>query len=469
MLPTDEELFQMLEGKIPTKLSDLEQDVDLGVQDYEDLENKPIITLNLDTDGNNFRPWLIEKTGIYKIESSVGAFSLLGINGSNEFDIDMMLSECYAFVQLFNLPGDFKLITVYLKTRRWDTCNQNLQINYEYAKKQKSWTTTILKYPNQTEVLTTSNEMEYTPTDDYHPTTKKYVDDKIPTKVSQLEQDLDFGTRNYEDLENKPIVTISLKENTDDNPYFRPWILEKSGIYKIQSPLKVFNLLGIEGAYEYVFNTFNSGCYAFINVFDPYEDGSKCVVLYLHGANLDMRDINVKVNYLYSKEEKTWITNVSNYPDPEDILTFYNSVEYTPTEDYHMATKKYVDDAINELNDTLKIVSFTLAKQSPQTAGTSVQLIVNAKGGTGELQYRFYRVGIGTTQVTVFRDWGTSNKTYCNPSAGKYIVYAEVRDTIGNIATTQTLFEWTAQANMQANEKISEDNVDDVIEENVEL
>ena len=108
-----------------------------------------------------------------------------------------------------------------------------------------------------------------------------------------------------------------------------------------------------------------------------------------------------------------------------------------------------VAEVLSAINATLRIVSFTLGKQSPQTAGTSVQLIVNAKGGTGELQYRFYRVGIGTTQVTVFRDWSTSNKTYCNPSAGKYIVYAEVRDTIGNIVTTQTLFEWTAQTDTQ--------------------
>lgn len=117
-------------------------------------------------------------------------------------------------------------------------------------------------------------------------------------------------------------------------------------------------------------------------------------------------------------------------------------------ENISSAVIKDLIDAGNSWNTdtTLRIVSFVPEKQSPQVAGTSVRFNVQTEGGNGELQYRFYRVEIGNGALTVFRDWNASNKTYCNPKVGKYIVYAEVRDTAGSIVTAQTLFEWTSEA-----------------------
>lgn len=43
-----------------------------------------------------------------------------------------------------------------------------------YGRKNKDW----VKVPEKSDVLTKGNETEYTPTQDYHPATKKYVDDK---------------------------------------------------------------------------------------------------------------------------------------------------------------------------------------------------------------------------------------------------------------------------------------------------
>ena len=51
--------------------------------------------------------------------------------------------------------------------------------------------------------------------------------------------------------------------------------------------------------------------------------------------------------------------------------------------------------------DALKINSVTPSLTSPQTKGTTVKFTVDAEGGEGELQYRFYRVIKGAT--TVFR------------------------------------------------------------------
>ena len=86
------------------------------------------------------------------------------------------------------------------------------------------------------------------------------------------------------------------------------------------------------------------------------------------------------------------------------------------------------------------IKSFKADKVSPQAKGTSVRFDVEAEGGTGDLQYRFYRVGNGKT--TVFRDYGTGSKAYCNPAAGTYIIYVDVKDSEGNIKTESMLYQW---------------------------
>ena len=91
-------------------------------------------------------------------------------------------------------------------------------------------------------------------------------------------------------------------------------------------------------------------------------------------------------------------------------------------------------------NEDIVIKSFAASKVSPQPKGTSVTLSVEAEGGTGELQYRFYRVGNGKT--TVFRDYSTKSSANCNPAAGAYIIYVDVKDSNGNIETTSMLYEW---------------------------
>lgn len=44
------------------------------------------------------------------------------------------------------------------------------------------------------DVLTTTNTAAFTPTEDYHPATKKYVDDHTPSKISKLENDSNYIT-----------------------------------------------------------------------------------------------------------------------------------------------------------------------------------------------------------------------------------------------------------------------------------
>lgn len=115
---------------------------------------------------------------------------------------------------------------------------------------------------------------------------------------------------------------------------------------------------------------------------------------------------------------------------------------------------KYNTDGLNEIikpsegsDETEKpeITNFTAAKESPQPQGTSIRLSVTATGGTGELQYRFYRIKDGVT--TVFRDYDNSHIAYSNPpEAGDYILYVDVKDEAGNIATQELKYTWSDSA-----------------------
>ena len=74
------------------------------------------------------------------------------------------------------------------------------------------------------------------------------------------------------------------------------------------------------------------------------------------------------------------------------------------------------------------------------TAGTTVKFTATATGGAGTYQYRFTTIKDGI--VNIFRDYATSNVAYCNPGAGAYEIYVDVKDAAGNTANYVLPFEW---------------------------
>ena len=162
---------------------------------------------------------------------------------------------------------------------------------------------------NPSEVLTKNNTKEYTPTNDYNPATKKYVDDNIL-------------------LEQLPILRV---DETNKRIYVN---CNNMGTYK-----KYFVPNKYANAYGFSFIYTN-------------EDKSETEIALIGGAMtrddfiLCARNTNTLFililggtdKYTYTKSTKTLEKGLYGY------LKIGNTQEYTPTADYHPATKKYVDD-----------------------------------------------------------------------------------------------------------------------------
>lgn len=152
-----------------------------------------------------------------------------------------------------------------------------------------------------------------------------------------------------------------------------------------------------------------------------------------------------ELQYRFYREKDDNVTVFRDYSTSRSAYCNPAPGEYTIYVDVKDETGKVVTDSIKykwiKADNPLTIHSFTAEKESPQVQGTSVKLTVDADGGEGTLQYRFYRQGNGKT--TVFRDYAASSVAYCNPpEAGTYILYVDVKDESGAVETYKLLYQW---------------------------
>lgn len=211
--------------------------------------------------------------------------------------------------------------------------------------------------------LSTTNTEEYTPTADYHPATKKYVDDNVKTYTAG--DNITISEDNVISVSgakiNFPIYII----DDDDDMFFD----DVSKYYSLN---------------ETVRNKISQ------NITELYSTGqSSCGFI--------LRDINKSKQYLLlnsdsdiqSKPESFWIyglNSINNRYTPESayrvvtaqlslslswsgdtctcteaivflsqipVLAKDNASEYTPTGDYNPATKQYVDNQVGNINTVL--------------------------------------------------------------------------------------------------------------------
>ena len=190
----------------------------------------------------------------------------------------------------------------------------------------------------RTEVLSLTNNEEYTPTNDYNPATKKYVDDAIntnsivrPYEVFRVEETI-FGKTGYIDVEiMEPSVKYGLAEEYLDCSSFAfvvPTVTTPYAIVCIASSFQVSDLMVTE-KWEG----------------DPSE-GEEGLYIIVQGLNVDYK-INIR-----HKESKDGITieTIRN----TRYLGISNTKEFIPTGDYNPATKKYVDEnkGLNHITGT---------------------------------------------------------------------------------------------------------------------
>ena len=188
------------------------------------------------------------------------------------------------------------------------------------------------------------------------------IKESIPTKLSQLE------SRDYDSLENKPIVSIN---DLIDGDKFT---------YTETKP----NAQGfVTRTYKFIINPdldFNDRLFRvavpdnvgsiWIMICAKKTDGSTTIVNLITGAgngeiiaiNTDKSNKMMVVNRLsigyrslIEFDDEGCYKNVTSYAPVyiTDVLTKTNKTEFLPTEDYHPATKKYVDDAIAALKAEL--------------------------------------------------------------------------------------------------------------------
>ena len=132
-----------------------------------------------------------------------------------------------------------------------------------YGRKNKGW----VEVPEKSDVLTKDNETEFTPTQDYHPSTKKYVDDKVyvvnnSTWEEVLRNNKSINGTDVQALVNKLFGSysefLSLLQGVNDNVYiglkFTDWMYDDANGYGVGSSYTAGNLYAKHNTAEGEFN-----------------------------------------------------------------------------------------------------------------------------------------------------------------------------------------------------------------------
>ncbi len=290
-----------------------------------------------------------------------------GVQYSTQKDINQTKTEGYRIVYICD-DGSFKLIcTLPLKNKIVHLIKVVHSTNYStLSDDNTAYKVDYSKHNTNTDIQVTktlqyylplNNRIEYNPTNDYHPTTKKYVDDKfICTDI----------------VEN--VGTIPKEEMQKCN----------NGTSRYVSSIKFKELFA-----DYKYCVYQ-GTYGDKKICMKYDAEWNRIIAY-DLSDVIMLGFEFDNNYMYpfnggSDEVKSYqFTNdlvITKSPilNPSEVLTKNNTQEYTPTENYHPTTKKYVDDKIkgdlgtSELNTTAKDIKGAINEVNTQCKDIVEQL-----------------------------------------------------------------------------------------------
>ena len=282
-----------------------------------------------------------------------------GVQYSTYKDINQTKTQGYRVVYICD-DGTFKIIcTLALKNKivhllkvvhstNYSTLSYN-NIAYKVDYSKHSTNTDIEITKTLQNYIPIANNIEYTPTREYHPTTKKYVDDKfictdivdnVGTISKEEMQKCNNGTSRY-------VSSINLKEFFAD---YEHCIYQGTyGDKKIRMKYDAqFNRIIAYDLTDVIMLGFDFGT----NHMYPFNAGTDEVKAYQFTNDL--------------------VITKSPILNPSEVLTKNNTQEYTPTENYHPSTKKYVDDKIkgdlgtSELNTTAKDIKGAINEVNSQ-------------------------------------------------------------------------------------------------------
>lgn len=296
--------------------------------------------------------------------------------------------------------------------------------SYEYQNKVHNLIVTDEHtFLKKAEILTKANTKEYIPTGDYNPATKKYVDEKF--------------------LSNSATHTMTLKLNTNELNFIQSRVTNSYN--------DMLELITKEDLSSIIDNSIET------IIFEGLERYPYKVVGAYRGFNLkehvllelaidDSEDDYYTVHRLkitYSDDYGKCFLS-SYYGDLTEInaLPLNNTTEYTPTEDYNPATKKYVDEKTASIDTTINnnlpsngALTLTTNKFQTTTLATPTEIQLPEVTGYAEIHLFFtgvsgVTIGTGTTNVK----WENQptiedNKTY-------ELIFTYINDTIGWVAKT---------------------------------
>lgn len=227
-------------------------------------------------------------------------------------------------------------------------------------------------------VLTKDNTQEYTPTADYEPATKKYVDDNkeyinyndklINNKITALHisrNPVPCGT----EINKKPLCELfpELLNMTYDT------VFKKSISFKVNMDNFTKEYPTVKSAYNKIgVNLYDENGNSIGNGYGSYINGDGLNIVYINttqsirfsayfdkalveGSNTSMETKNgymtIQLSIPKGDNKKEFIDKIKNLKlsiivVKTDFLNLNNESIYTPTNDYNPATKKYVDDKV---------------------------------------------------------------------------------------------------------------------------
>ena len=185
-------------------------------------------------------------------------------------------------------------------------------------------------------VLGKTNEVEYTPTKDYHPATKKYVDDSlenisIPVYQVELEVSITSTTDNGDTLSNDDVNKML---NIINDAYQKGY---KSIILQVYSSSG--RSLILTNCADDIQSHANSFFFYGFGSFTRFLDNSA-----ISASLASMISYQLALNVTWDGSAYISRSSSTMYSINRNILTTSNRAVYVPTGDYNPATKKYVDD-----------------------------------------------------------------------------------------------------------------------------